>query len=261
MKLFRLLRLLRCAAGGVTPPGMETVETVRRDAFPADDTARHGALRDRLWAGARRAAAEFPEIQLPRAGVGRLIHRRYRVTFVADATPCGLIETLRAEPNAACHPALARFKKTRGDAGAMEVGDRYLISITAPWDGPVQVIEADDAGFALVTLEGHLEAGFIRFGADAPGGADGPGERSFAIESWATSGGPLVWFTYTVLGVTRRMQTAMWRYYCLRAAQLSGATDVGPLTLTTEAGQTPGQLPSDENLVRETPIRETPADA
>ena len=53
----------------------------------------------------------------------------------------------------------------------MRVGDEFTIRIPGPWDGPVRAVEVDATSFGFVTLEGHLEAGRIRFGAAswAPG--------------------------------------------------------------------------------------------
>ena len=45
----------------------------------------------------------------------------------------------------------------------MAVGDEYVVRMPGPWDGPVRVVERTPTAFRFATLEGHLEAGQIRF--------------------------------------------------------------------------------------------------
>ena len=164
-------------------------------------------------------------LQLPSNGFGKLIHRRYSIEFNCGETAGEIAAEISRDPNPYCNEAMASFDKVVGAADRMAVGDEYLIRISGPWNGPVRVIDMDEASFALATLDSHLEAGFIEFKV-----ADLDNQRrSLTIQSWATSGGPVVWVTYSLLRVTKLAQTAMWTEFCERVAERFGdgsASDV-----------------------------------
>jgi uncharacterized protein (UPF0548 family) len=97
-----------------------------------------------------------------------------------------------------------------------------------PWDGPVQVVAADDEGFRLATLDGHLEAGQIRFAASTRDGL-----LEFTIDSWARSGDRLSHVLYSRLLISKEVQAHMWTSVLERVAELSGGRREGPLTVIT----------------------------
>ncbi|WP_404308774.1 DUF1990 family protein [Neorhodopirellula lusitana] len=157
-------------------------------------------------------------LQLPSSGYGKLIHRQYSLEFQCNDTASEVIEAISRDPNRYCNEAMASFEKVNGASDSMEVGDEYLIRISGPWNGPVRVIDLDETSFALATRDGHLEAGFIEFKA-----ADlNEHQCRLTIQSWATSGGPLVWATYSMLRVTKLAQTAMWTEFCTLVAERIG---------------------------------------
>ncbi len=203
---------------------MEDVETVQDDIASADDQEEIERLQ-RIVNESQRDQAEY---QLPSDGCGPVYRRSYWVSFCCELSPQKLVHNIKSYPERFCDPRLAKFTKTRGTVGRMEVGDRFHIHISGPWDGPVEVIETDDDSFTFVTLADHLEAGFIRFSIQSVGDL-----TEFRIDSWASSAGPLVWLTYSGLGITKKMQTKMWRHYCLKVVEVVSGKVVGPLRIST----------------------------
>ena len=167
-------------------------------------------------------------LQLPASGYGKLIHRRYSIEFKCVETAHKIIEAIARNPNHYCNQAMATFEKVSGEPECMEVGDEYFIRISGPWNGPVRVIDRDTDSFVLATRDGHLEAGFIEFKVVE----ESEGQCRFTIQSWATSGGPLVWLTYSVLRVTKLAQTAMWTEFCTRVADRFGDSAVGDVQIS-----------------------------
>ena len=157
-------------------------------------------------------------LQLPLSGYGKLVHRRYSIAFDCNKSSQEVLQEIALDLNPYCHEAMATFEKENGASNSMEVGDDYLIRISGPWHGPVRVIEKDETSFTLATRDGHLEAGFIEFKVDDVS----PHKCRLSIQSWATSGGPLVWITYSLLRVTKFAQTAMWTEFCTRVAERFG---------------------------------------
>ena len=157
-------------------------------------------------------------LQLPSTGYGKLIHRRYSIEFDGEHSAAEIIAVISQDLSDYCHEAMAIFEKVNEESASMEIGDEYLIRISGPWNGPVRVIDKDATSFALATRDGHLEAGFIEFKVE-----DGDEhQRRFTIQSWATSGGPLVWVTYSIFRVTKLAQTAMWTEFCSRVVKRFG---------------------------------------
>jgi uncharacterized protein (UPF0548 family) len=175
------------------------------------------------------AGVSRSELQPPSDGVGPLFHRRYEVLIGGSPlSPQELVERVAADPDAAAPSEFATFKKTRGEDGAMAVGDEYLVRMPGPWDGPVRVVERTPGLFRLATLEGHLEAGQIAFSA----GLDG-GRLSFGIESWARAGDRLSNLLYHQLRLSKEIQFHMWTSFLERVVLISGGRREGGLTIRT----------------------------
>ena len=205
---------------------------VRRWGFGVRETTREVARRPPPPDVPRGAADDQPEA----AGAGPRFFRRYRVRVADSAlSPRALIARVARDINAFVPPELARFEKTAGAPGPLAAGDEYLVHITAPWDGPVRVAEAEPTRFVLTTREGHLEAGLIRFSAEGAAG----GELRFQIESWARSADAVVDFVYDDLGVARQAQQAMWTFFCERVADACGGRAVGEIEVLTERESEP----------------------
>ncbi len=172
-------------------------------------------------------------VQAEDDGTGPRYHRRYHVD-IADAvlTPEEIVARIAADLNDFCPSEIARFEKTSGDPDRLAVGDDLLVHIASPWNGPVRVADVTPASFTLATLEGHMEAGQIRFSAETLAGA--PGTVRFTIESWARSSDAVVDALYDKLGLARGVQGAMWTYFCQRVAETSGGSEHTEVVVLTE---------------------------
>ena len=75
-------------------------------------------------------------------GVGPTFHRRYRTVVRGGALGAEeAMAAIQADPNVLADLDLAPFTKVRGASAEMRVGDRYVIEITGPWKGAVEVVD------------------------------------------------------------------------------------------------------------------------
>jgi hypothetical protein len=163
-------------------------------------------------------------------GVGPLMHRCYVAhAREADLTAAQLMGSFGARPNRATPTALARFVKLKGGADALRVGDELTVRMPGPWDGPVRVVEVAPTGFSFVTLDGHLEAGRIRFTARDLA----PGRLEVRIEAWARGGDRLSNLLFGRLRVNKEVQLHMWTSVLERLTRMSGGRRDGPIEITT----------------------------
>ena len=241
------------AGGRAFRPGTFPVAVTRRSTLAAAGgafaAAAVGAVLWRRWhfpvrTRTRNVARvpDAPSVGVPPApgrpavqteGTGPRFHRRYRVRISGSAlTPEELIGRLAANPDAYVPVETARFEKTYGEAGPMRPGDEYEVHPKGPWRAPVRVAACDARSVTLVTLDGHLESGMIRFSA-APG-QHGRGTLVFTVESWARSATPAVHVAYDVLGVAQAAQQATWTYMCQVVVEDSGGRRMGPVDVLTE---------------------------
>jgi hypothetical protein len=164
------------------------------------------------------------EIQDPADGAGPLFHRVYRARIRGEWSPDALVSRIAADPDQVAPSEFASFNKVHGEEGAMAVGDEYVVRMPGPWDGPVRVVERTPTAFRFVTLDGHLEAGQIRFSAS-------PGE--FRIESWARAGDRLSNLLYDRLRMSKEIQLHMWSSVLERVAELAGGRLTGGIEIRT----------------------------
>jgi hypothetical protein len=163
-------------------------------------------------------------------GFGPLMHRCYIVRIRdAELSAEELINVFAGGPNRASPKALVSFVKLRGEEGVLRVGDEFTVRMPGPWDGPVRVVEIADNGFGLATLDGHLEAGRIRFSADDLG----DGQLEVRIEAWARGGDRLSNLLFDRLPVNKEVQLHMWTSVLERLIKLSGGTRDGRVDITT----------------------------
>lgn len=162
---------------------------------------------------------ETLRVQAQHDGVGTLFERRYWVDILGSQfTPHELMSYIMGNFNEFSPDILAKFEKTEeGDEGGLEVDDEFHIRILGPWNGNVRVTEVNDHSFEFVTLEGHPEAGTIRFQAEVLGEL----ERGlhFEIRSLARARDGLVAFAHEKLGVGMWIQEKMWLAFCRRVAE------------------------------------------
>jgi hypothetical protein len=168
------------------------------------------------------------EVQHPSLGAGPMFHRVYRARIrEARLGPQELVACMTADLDRVAPSEFASFHKVLGEEGAMAVGDEYVVRMPGPWDGPVRVVERTPSSFRFVTLDGHLEAGQIRFAA----------QRSelleFSIESWARAGDRLSNLLYHHLRMSKEVQLHMWTWSLERVAQLAGGRLTGGIEIRT----------------------------
>jgi uncharacterized protein (UPF0548 family) len=169
------------------------------------------------------------DVQRQEEGTGPLFHRTYRTRIrEADVTAEELLERVAADPDRAAPREFASFVKLHGEPGRMRVGDEYRVRMAGPWDGPVRVAERTPTSFRLVTLDGHLEAGQIRFSAYERGGL-----IVFEIESWARSANGFVHALYDGLRMAKEIQVHMWVSMLQRVAELAGGRVTGGIDIDT----------------------------
>jgi hypothetical protein len=180
---------------------------------------------------------EGHERQNIKDGYGAAYHRVYAVTFpgsLAEAKKA--LADLQSNPDRFSPHLLASFEKVSGKDGELNAKDEFQVHITGPWNGPVRVEHVSDEEFHLVTLEGHLEAGEIKFRLTELR----PGLLLFQIESLARSRDGVVDFFYDKLPIAKMAQTEMWSSFCKKFAEhaartcRSDAEKISPVSVVTE---------------------------
>lgn len=204
---------------------------VRRWGFPTRHVVRERAA---VPAGPPTLAPDAPgrpAVQTADDGEGPRYHRRYHVDIAhAALTPEEIVARIASDPNDFCPSEIARFEKVTGAPDRLAVGDDLVVHIASPWNGPVRVAETTPTSFTLATLDGHMEAGQIRFSAERRPGDEGT--VRFTIESWARSSDRVVDALYDKLGIARGVQGAMWTFFCERVAEMAGEKQGAVVVLT-----------------------------
>jgi len=175
--------------------------------------------------------ADTSDMQGVEDGVGPLMHRRFTTRVrEAELDAEQLIATFGSKPNCAAPTALATFVKLSGEDGELRVGDEFTVRMPGPWDGPVRTVEVQPASFEFVTLDGHLEAGRIRFSARDLG----PGRLEIRIEAWARGGDRLSSVLFDRLPLNKEVQLHMWTSVLEQLTDLSGGRRDGLVDITTK---------------------------
>ena len=177
------------------------------------------------------SAPSHPE-QPATAGSGPLLERRYFIDVARpQLTPAQLMSEIQCDLPSFSPELLADFERKDGRDGPLKTGDEFHITILGPWNGSVRVTEAGPTFFELITLEGHPEAGRIRFEAHYLNSQ--PNVLRFEIRSSARSRDGLVAFAYDTLGGGKLMQEATWTEFCRRVAQASGGQALADVVVET----------------------------
>jgi hypothetical protein len=178
---------------------------------------------------------DLDEVQGVRDGAGALFHRRYEAVIrEPELSPEQLLARVACDPDSAAPTEMATFKKLSGEDGEMRVGDEYVVRMPGPWDGPVRVVERSPRSFRLATLEGHLEAGQIRFSAEQENG-----RLRFGIESWARSGDRFSDLLYDRARMAKEIQFHMWTSFLESVIDISGGEREGGLRIHTRRVEDP----------------------
>ncbi|MGI4874242.1 MAG: DUF1990 family protein [Janthinobacterium lividum] len=174
----------------------------------------------------------MPAPQTAAQGHGPTLERRYYLDLERPRLGAqALMQAVQADVASFSPSVLADFKQTKGTKGHLQVDDEFHITILGPWNGSVRVTEVSPTAFELLTLEGHPEAGHIRFEVHP---LDGRADAlRFQIHSLARSRDGLVAFAYDTIGGGKLMQEATWVEFCHRVAEASGGQALGPVVVET----------------------------
>ncbi len=176
--------------------------------------------------------------QAPQAGSGSLYRRRYWVDFAAlNHAPESLVKHIKANLPDFSPGLFADFRKATGDERRMQVGDEYDITILGPWNGSVRVRESQPLSFGFTTLEGHPEAGQIRF--ELKPHPEQAQAWRFEIASEARSRDGLVEMAYYI---GKAVQTQVWRTFCERVVDYAQAQQLGEIQTSTIEQTTEGEV-------------------
>lgn len=199
------------------------------------------------------AGTDPDELQRVEGGVGPLVHRIYRTRIVGSTLdPAQLMGRTATDLDRVAPSEFATFQKVGEERDGLEVGDRYVVRMPGPWDGPVRVVAVGPTSFRLATLSGHLEAGQIEFRSSAD-------HRSlwFEIESWARSGDRFSDLFYDRLRISKEVQLHMWSSVLQRIVGQTAGTMEGGVVIVTRMvperglpGQPGEARPSDPELER-----------
>lgn len=187
------------------------------------------------------AHVPHPRLQRRDDGVGPIVMRTYLVDIAEPAlTPTELMSAFRVDPNHFNSNLVAGFVKNDAPARNLSAGDEFVVELPGPWNGPVVVQHCDDESTLLATLDGHMEAGHIRFDSttNQSTGADTGTQTcegyAFRIRSWAGAGDAGFAAVHLGVPIGKEMQTAMWTAMCDRAVAIAGGHRNGPISVVTE---------------------------
>ncbi len=170
------------------------------------------------------------QLQLEGDGFGKLLGRSYEVVFRTQLSPSELMRQVFSHLEQLSPEELAAFEKSRGSSWVLRLGDEFEITIFGPWNGKVRVIEVTETAFSFVTLQGHPEAGKIRFAATTTRS----GILRFGITSWARSRDQIVDLTYDKLGLAKGLQTTTWRTFLERVVELGHGQMIGQIVVSEQ---------------------------
>lgn len=164
------------------------------------------------------------DLQPQQEGDGQLFERRYWVDIKnSPFTAEDVMNYVMGHINEFALSFLAEFEKSKGSSDEMQQGDEFSVQIAGPWNGEVRVIQVDETSFEFMTLEGHPEAGTIRFRA-----IDLEQGFRFEVRSLARTSTGMVTFLQETLRVGMKLQETMWLTYCQNIAEWSHGEIVSP---------------------------------
>lgn len=170
------------------------------------------------------------ELQPWASGVGPLYHRTFRVRIDgAHKDAATLMDTVIGDMGRLVPREVVQVHEGAAHGRRLRVGERIVVDMPGPWNGPVRVVAVEDRRLQLATLVGHLEAGQIEF--RARGEAD---QLVFEVEAWARAATRTVDLLYSHLKLAKEIQLNMWVRFCLAAAVDAGGRVAGGVEVCTE---------------------------
>jgi hypothetical protein len=176
------------------------------------------------------------KIQTVAAGHGPLWQRDYRVVLEQSTlTPEAIAAMMRAEFPAFSPDELTKFTRPNGNSTPLEVGDEMQVEIRGAGTCEVRCIHVGPRSLTLRTLDGHMEAGRITFGAYRENG-----KLVIHIRSRARSGSRRRHVAYLLLG--RNMQARLWNLFVAGVAARCGQKNADVETQTRRIQSTLADL-------------------
>jgi len=164
-------------------------------------------------------------------GRGSVVHKLFRAEIENPRLSAErLIDVIAADPNVIAPYEVVRFEKTRGEPGDLREGERVLIRMAGPWNGPVEVTKRWREGFRLAATSGHAQLGQVELRAH---GNDGAMRLEIQTREKSATG---LFHLLRRLGLVRRMQTHTWAHMLEAAAQLAGGRPPQKIVVQTWYG-------------------------
>jgi len=164
-------------------------------------------------------------------GRGSVVHKLFRAEIENPRLSAEqLIDVIAADPNVIAPYEVLRFEKTRGEPGDLREGERVLIRMAGPWNGPVEVTKRWREGFRLAATSGHAQLGQVELRAH---GNDGAMRLEIQTREKSATG---LFHLLRRLGLVRRMQTHTWAHMLEAAAQLAGGRPPQKIVVQTWYG-------------------------
>lgn len=167
------------------------------------------------------AKLDSKKIQTASAGHGPLWQRDYWARLPASTlSPEAIVLLMRAEFAAFSPEALTKFSRLEGASTPLEVGDEMQVEIRGAGTCAVRVVDVQPRVLTLRTLDGHMEAGRISFGAYLENKTGENGKTVIRIRSRARSASRRHHAAYLVLG--HGVQAKLWEVFVARVAARCG---------------------------------------
>ena len=185
-----------------------------------------------LWMQPRtgkKSPEEKRPVQAAQDGVGPLLQRDYvGVIEGSSLAPEEVAVMVRNDFARFAPDLLAKFTRPDEKTNPLAHGDTMHIFMPGGGHSGVVAAHVDDRRLTLRSLEGHIEAGTITFGADK----DPAGRLIFRIRSRSTISGPVRLLMYLTLGI--HMQTYIWVTFVERVAEATGGRLLGKVHVSTD---------------------------
>jgi hypothetical protein len=143
----------------------------------------------------------------------------------AAASPEEAVRHLRVAFPSLSPAELAEFSRPAGEAGPLQVDDTMHVLIRGAGHSGVRVTVVEPRSLTLRTLEGHIEAGRITFGAEQ----DQIGRVGLRIRSRSRISDPARYVGYEMVG--KHAQTRIWVTFLERWAARCGGRIIGQVLL------------------------------
>jgi hypothetical protein len=174
------------------------------------------------------ATKESKKIQTAAAGHGPLWQRDYWVEIAQSTlSPEEVVLMLRREFPTFSPDEAAKFTRLDGKSTPLEAGDEMEVEIRGAGTSEVRVVGVTPRSLTMRTIEGHLEAGRISFGAYYD-----KDKTVIRVRSKARSGSRRRHVAYILMGHV--MQKKVWQVFIARVAARCGDENAQVQTSTAQ---------------------------